>query len=569
MNTMQTSRVRLAAVLSALFLLLLPAAFGQVTTPPPSPGTHGGTPLAGRRLPRRDPNEDAARWEKWWICNKDDFLVPRAVLAPDVAGDQYSGALGPPIEQEIRSAVIPLLEEALKDADHQVRAAAALALGKAGDWREIKVLIAAASDRERSVSDAAILALGLLGEGSVEPTLRDILNDTTRTGRERALAAIALGYSGGDLARAVLFDQLGATSDVEGRGRIASIEAARVLGAALWAGADKKDGNPDRSILAAPLLQKALSAPALKDRVVLGVGSAALSKTRDPGSLQFVLRGLGDTRADVRTGCAIAAGRVIKAEDRRSVQALITAEGAEAEQMPKRMMLISLGRIGGPDARKRLLAELDSGLRQDHAFAAIALGISGATDLAPRLRKDFEAANDDSLKGALAIALGLMHDPEAFKLVAEVARTKGNPDLLKHLMWFFALDRSRGSAAVVEPILAEGRVAELSEAAAIALALVGSLDSQALLIKHMTSSGPVTLRAWAANGLARMGDRRGVAPLMKLIKSPGEQQVVRAAAVAALGFLCQRNPWPPFARVSIDSNFDLDNEALDYIKELP
>lgn len=564
---MHTSRVKLASVLSTLFLLVAPAAFGQVTTPPP-PGTHGGTPLPPRRPPRRDPQEDSARWEKWWMCNKEDFLVPRAVVAPDVAGDQYSGTLGPPIEQEIRSAVIPLLEEAMKDSDHQVRAAAVLALGKAGDWREIKILIAATSDRERAVSEAAVLALGLLGEGSVEATLRDIMNDSTRTARERGLAAIALGYSGGDLARTVLFDQLGTTSDTEGRGRVASIEADRVLGAALWAGADKKDGNQNRSPLAASLLQRALSAPSLKDRVILGIGSGALSKTRDPGSLQFVLRGLTDTRADVRTGCAIAAGRVIKADDRRSVQALIAALGTEADQMPKRMMLISLGRIGGPDARKRLLGELDAGLRQDRAFAALALGISGATDLAPPLRKEFEAANDDSLRGALAIALGLMHDPEAFKIIAEVARTKGNPELLKHLMWFFAIDRSRGSAAVVEPIMAEGRVAELHEAAAIALGLVGSLDSQNVLIKHMASSGPVTLRASAANGLARMGDRRGVAPLIKIIRNPSEQQLVRAAAVAALGFLCQRNPWPPFARVAIDSSFDIDNEAIDQIKEL-
>ena len=99
-----------------------------------------------------------ARWERWWAYNKEDFLIPRAVLAPDVAGDQYQASLAPPIEQEIRTAVIPLLEQALRDPDHSVRAAAALALGRAGDWREIKLLIAAASDREKAAASVRVRA---------------------------------------------------------------------------------------------------------------------------------------------------------------------------------------------------------------------------------------------------------------------------------------------------------------------------------------------------------------------------------------------------------------------------
>jgi HEAT repeat protein len=535
-------------------------------TPQPAP-----LPPIPKRLLDRKSTEDPGRWEKWWQCNKEDFLIPRAVLAPDVvgAGDAYTGTLGPPVEHEIRTAVIPLLEQALRDTDHQVRAAAALALGKVGDWREIKTLLAALADRERSVSEAAILALGLLRESSVEQSLRDVLNDTNRNARERGLAAIALGYSGGDTARSALFDHLGATSDTEGRTRVPTIESARVLGAGLWAGADRKDGNADRSPLVASLMQRALSAPTLRDRMILGIGTAALSKPRDPGSLQFILQGLGDSRSDVRAGCAIAAGRIIKAEDRRSVQTLIAAAANEAEPTPKRLMLISLGRIGGPDARKRLLAELDANLRQDRAFAGLALGISGATDLAPRVRKEFDAASDDSLKGAMAIALGLMHDPDGIKVVGEVAKSKGNPELLRNLMWFFALDRGRGSASIVEQVLSEARIPEVHDAGCVALGLIGELDSQTALIRHLTSTAPVTLRGAAAIGLGRMGDRRAVVPLSKVIRATQEPQLVRARAVAGLGILCQKNPWPPFARVAIDSNFEVDNDAIDVVKDIP
>jgi HEAT repeat protein len=569
---MQLPQNRFARMLPLFGLVLVLGADLPAQNNNPQPGT----PLPGspppppnpRRL-RREASEDPARWEKWWEFNREDFLIPRGVAAPDVSGDLYSATLSPPLEQEIRGSVIPFLEEALRDSDHDVRAAAVLALGKVGDWREIKTLIAALGDRERAVSEAAILALGLLGEGSVEHALRDVFNDTTRTGRERALAAVALGYSGGDLARGVLFENLGATTDAEGRNRTPSIESARFLGAALWAGADKKDGVNDRSPLVASLLQRALSAPTMKDRVILGIGSAALSKPRDGGSLQFILRGITDPRSDIRAGAGIAAGRVIKAEDRRSVQALIAAITAEGESTPKRMMLISLGRVGGPDARKKLLAELDAGIRQDRSFAALALGVSGATDLAPRLRKEFEAASDDSLKGAVAIALGIMHDPEALKPVGEVAKVKNNPELLEHLMWFLALDRGRGSAVIAEHTAIDAKVARVHEAACIALGLIGSLESQTILIKHLGASGPVTLRRAALIGLARMGDRRGVQPLMKIARTAGEPQIVRAGAVAALGILCQRNQWPPFARVTVDANYDVEHEVFDLVGELP
>jgi HEAT repeat protein len=560
-------RASLGLVLVAAVVFV--SSFAAAQNPP---GTHGGTPPLPpipKRLLDRKSTDDPARWEKWWQCNKEDYLIPRAVLAPDVVVDAYTGTLGPPVEHEIRNAVIPLLLQALRDTDHQVRAAAALALGKVGDWREIKPLLGALADRERTVSEAAILALGLLGESSVEHYLKEVFNDTTRNSRERAMAAIALGYSGGDTARAVLFDNLGSTIDAEGRSRVPTVESARVLGAALWAGADRKDGTMDRSPLVASLIQRALSAPTLRDRMILGIGTAALSKPRDPGSVQFLLKGLSDPRADVRAGCAIAAGRVVKADDRRSVATLIAAVAAEAEVTPRRLMLISLGRIGGPDARKRLLIELDSNMRQDRAFAGLALGISGATDLAPRIRREFEVASDDSLKGAMAIALGLMHDPEALKVVGDVARSKGNPELLRNLMWFFALDRGRGSATVVEQVLAEAKVAEVHEAGCVALGLIGELDSQNALIRHLVGTGPVTLRGSAAIGLGRMGDRRAVTPLSKIVQATQEPQIVRSQAVAALGILCQRNPYPPFSRVAIDSNFDVDNDAIDQIKEIP
>lgn len=90
-------------------------------------------------------------------------------------------------------AVEPLVV-ALGDENHDVRHAAAWALGQIGDARAVEALIAALKDGERSVREVAIQALGQMGDPrSVEPlgvALRDEEN------RVRLAAAAALDRLG-------------------------------------------------------------------------------------------------------------------------------------------------------------------------------------------------------------------------------------------------------------------------------------------------------------------------------------------------------------------------------------
>jgi HEAT repeat protein len=150
-----------------------------------------------------------------------------------------------------------------------------------------------------------------------------------------------------------------------------------------------------------------------------------------------------------------------------------------------------------------------------------------------------------------------------------VAKTKGNPELLRNLMWFFALDRGQGSETIIDGVLSEARVEDVHEAGAIALGLIGETEAQNALLRHLASASAAALRGYAAIGLGRLGDRRALGPLMRVVRATQEPQIVRSQAVTGLGILCQRNPWPPFARVAIDSNFDVANDALDAIKRLP
>jgi HEAT repeat protein len=522
--------------------------------------SHAG---AVRVAPRDAGSFSAARgpdwyggWMMWWSANREEFLHPGGAASRPTSRPADALVVRPVDEDAARARIMPTLVGALKDGERRIRETAAIAVGTCGDEREVGALVKLLDDRDRAVVEATITGLGLLGVPSADAALAKILADPSMSDRARGLAALALGLSGGDGARKPLLDGLGSwKSD--------SLEACRMVGAGLWAGGDVCDLDPARRVLVASQIQKGLTSQQSRRRKLLSIGIAALSKARDPGSVPFVLETLRDPRFDLRAAAAIAAGRVIRADDKKSVQALIGALSTEAHTLPSRFMIISLGRIGGKEALQHLKWEFGSGDKTRCAFAALALGIGGAADFAPRLRQDVTGPTEDRMRGAFAVALGLLRDPEAFATIVRIARGKANDELVAHCAWFFALSQNAGAVPVVEKILETSRVAETQEAAALALGILGAAESQPLLARLLGKSSESTRKA-AAVGLGRMRDERGVEPLLKAAK--GDRSVpVRAAAIAALGEIARRSERPPFARVAIDSYYGLQNEAIDEI----
>src|SRR5262249_20853732 len=82
---------------------------------------------------------------------------------------------------------------------------------------------------------------------------------------------------------------------------------------------------------------------------------------------------------------------------------------------------------------------------------------------------------------------------------------------------------------------------------------------------RLLEEAAISSRIAGATGLGRMRDQGALEPLLKLAVRKGEPPQVRAAAVAALGFLAQKSSFPPLARVAIDSHYGLQNECIDEI----
>lgn len=530
-------------------------------------GAKGGSRSSASTLGYVPTSEtEPAFWETWWALNREEFL-PAGGLRGDRGPYPQPGALL--TRDDVKSRILPALRKAAQVRDAETRAAAAVAIGKCGEPEDVAVLRAMLDDRDRGVVEAAVLGLGLLRTPEAEVHLAAFLAEESRPAKARALAAAAIGLGGGEAGRRALFDRIagdGAAKAASGR-ETAGLESARALGAALWAGADRAGGDGSKSALAAGLLQKAFAAPPTRDKLFLSVGTAALAKSRDHGSLSHVLAGLAEKRSDHRAASAIAAGRIIKAADGASLKRLIEAQARESDRYARRMMIIALGRIGGADAIAALKALPKTIDRQDRSFQFLALGLAKATEAQAELREAFLKGGDQSLRGAAAIALGLIGDHEFMPSLMKHAATQKDPGLLAHLMWAFAVADERSAAETVEKVHKDTKEENVRSASALVLGVLGYTPAEPALLQQLRDGGSKVSRGAAATALGRLGDVRMIDPLIKAVESERETDLTRAAAVVALGVLGRRDVFPEQARFTIDALQVVRHEALDALRD--
>lgn len=577
---MKLQTLLVLALLAAALTPVSALAHGGVYRGPPYPtvppisgpgGTPGGA-RGGRATPSFNPRAttpslDVRSWETWWALNKEEFFPIRGP-AGSGEGGRYAGAGRPPSREEVRQQIIPVLLDMLKDRDKEVRNSTAVALGKVGGEAELPHLLALREDNDRTVVEGAILGLGLLEVEEAEKRLIRIVRDKRHSARERGFAMMALGFSGGTTAREFLLEGLGKPA-AQSRARTAHLPALQAMAASLVHGSDLSGAEPLAPDPATGHLIAAIRADKVKDRFFLPVAYSALAKTRDASAQKQTLEGLRHSDSDVRAGAAIALGRVFGEVDKRTARYIAKALSLESDEFPKRLMLISLGRMGGENARKVLLSQLNQRDRQERAFAALALGIMGASDLAPRFEKSMVRTGDHSLKAAYAITLGLMqHTPAAKTIRTLLARDK-NPDLRSYLVQALMLLNAKEATEDIARVLVKARTPDLQAAAALSLGLLGGEKTAERLLRRMQDGHTVTVKGAVATALGRMGSAALIEPLEELVRDEKEQDLTRAFGCIALGILGEKEPdIPTFARVAIDSQYDIRLDVLFELRDI-
>ncbi len=571
---------------------------GDVTQPgsagAPTTGGRGGVTTGGgfrKGAPVLD------RWEAWWYFQREGYLPRHASDRIGVATGQPGfltgrGATstpsgGPLLADDARARVLPVLVAALKDRSAEVVDAAAIALGRSVEPGAAGPFLAplerTLAHAQRTPQQAAVLGLGILGGPQAAALLREIAADSTEGRR-------LCGETGplDELLRGLAALGLGLTNQSENVAPLAELARAPQTSRELAASAVLALGlHRDAAAQAATELVKLLEDETL-DRAVRAQVPIALQRLPDS---RAILPRLAELLADrqipdeLARSLAIALGSLALPEEVESVDALLTTAKQHHDSTTRHFATLALGRLfercGAPDDVARaqrqktqewLISELrDPDRRTSRPFAALALGLIGRGDRlsspdgrrsaltqlsASRLLETLDLERDPSLRGAVAIALGLLDPPDAGARLRVELDVADHPVLKGHLATAVALLAERGAIPTLRTFLQDRSLLPAVRIdVARALGMLEDRTFETQLLELLARADDLPQAAAFAKALGLLGGRDAVEALVKLAEQRELPEFRRAFAVVALGLLAEKSRLPWNAAYLIDANF--------------
>jgi HEAT repeat protein len=193
-------------------------------------------------------------------------------------------------------------------------------------------------------------------------------------------------------------------------------------------------------------------------------------------------------------------------------------------------------------------------------------GTKGNPDkaVAELLLDDLTDAAGNSLRGALAIALGLTGYGPAAPQVMELLRQNENEQKSAgHLCISLALLGERSSAPELTRILERSlRRPFLLRQSAVALGQLGDRNASMVLLAMVEQSDSVAVLAAVAIAIGRIGDRRSIKPLLALLADKELTKLARGFVAAALGGIGDKDQLPFNAPLTVDCNYTSSVDTL-------
>ncbi len=529
-----------------------------------------GTTPGGRG--RRAAAEGYERWEFWWEYNKEPFLnlknrINRSNAPASGSSDFFLGSADKDnaqntekvTDRQIRDVLIPGLVAACDDKFFDVRAAAVIGLGKTREKSTIPTIMKLLADSDKQVRESAALALGILGDKDVVPTLLALMQETsegkklTANGlltRTRAFAAIGLGLVKDEATIQPLLAQIHADE----KQKDVPICAALALGIM---------GETARPAL--PELLK-IAKNTKNDDFLRGHVVSAIAKIGDAGVIPDLHDFLKDDSQHVMRSAVIGLGLRADAEDSKSISLLVDVVEKGRDVQAKNWALISLGRIGGTAARKALLTALDKEQRSTQAFAALGLAIAGnkakdSTD-GKYVHEKLNDVKDPSVRGAMAISLGILEFKAAEQDLKGILNGGGSPDLRGYAAVSLGLMRATLAQPDIKAVLKEKGDPDLQRSAATGLGLMGDREAVPILIDIMRTASTEFVISSAALALGFIGEASAVPGLLAFVKDTKTADLARANATSALGVIGDARDLPPLSTLSVDINYRALVDAL-------
>lgn len=529
---------------------------------PRSPGGPGTAPNTPRPMALVTTSDDS--WWLWWEYNKSDFLRPNRLSLANapMTGDDADNELRSAIARA-RTGALPVFEKALGDSDANIRATAAIALGRVGGGTTVEKLLKLLDDPNVEVRHKAILALGAAGTNeAVEPLLsiaRHGSLDPDTNARispvARPLAIVALG--------------LGRKRDLDDR---IDVEIAKLI-------QDRTRGDRD-PIGVAALVYQMLAPSAELQRYALSLAKdenespsvrcraiESLRSANDDAVLSEMQSFLSGARLDLRRSAALALGNF---KNSLVLPALLTAYELESEPLTRGFILLSIGKQGGPKAQEYLVKVIEKGDGGMRRWAALALGIEARelTDadqvarLAAVIRDATARERNQESMGAYWLAAGLARDENARTLLRNALENAADARQRMYAASALALIGGDASLIVLRARLAVETQPLVRVAIADALGVLGMPEDVPAMLDMLMKLNQPTLQGLAASALAANGSAAAMTALSDIARNEGGSNIRRAAAIEGLGMILAPVQPLVFADVSREANYTVFNEWI-------
>ncbi len=563
---------------------------GSPGSPPsgaPAPGATGGAVPGGGSTPggyRKAATDANLTWAAWWFFNDDKYLNLKAKIRSEenetdnadlFAGNAFGGDDVTKVNAKmIREQINPVLKYALKDPFYDTRAAALIALGKTGMPESLADLKTLMADEHKQVRESSFLAMGILGNKEAIPTLIAVMNDTPEARkwvdqtngidtRTRAFAAMGIGLIGArenDL------------SDTQAVSALIEMMKAREN--------EKQRDLQITPIVALGIMKATEAVPALIDFFedkgnqawARAYAATSLAKIGNPAALPHLTKGLKDKQNAVVQSCAMALGVIAKPEDKDAVDGLQKLVKSGADLGAKNFAIMSLAEIGGEENRNLLARMTKKGNIFERSYSALGMGVymyQNPTDpskgeICEDLHKFLKAEKNPDIRGANAIALGLMSYDTAGADILEALKDGGQASLRSHFCIALGLMRYTAATPEIRRTVSDKGDIDLRRNASIALGLMGDKDAVKVLQKEIEASeNSLAVHGAVTQGLGFIGDRSAVPTLIKFLKERDKfQDSTRAFAAVALGLLGDKDDIPIISKISEHNNYLIRTDAL-------
>lgn len=514
---------------------------GTITPPQPALPT---TPAIQELTP------DA--WTMWWEFNKLDFMRPNALtvtLGATTPGDSGEANRGNLVRRQ-QNLVRPSILRALEDPSAQVRAAAAVALGRISDGSVVPALRPLLDDASVQVREAALLALGATGsEEAAEILLAVAETGAAPRSREQvssdaqALALVGLGVA----RRRGLDDAI--DEEVAGllRRRGKSERVALGLGAMVY-----------ETLKSSPRVGTTAAGFAIDRKEPAMVRARAVETLRtDPSALPTLTEILNGRREDLRRSAAMAIGDM---QSPLGAATLKTAFETEKEVVTRGFVLIALGQTPDDTTTEFLIEVLEDESSMLRPWAALALGLVARErdDAAARdaLRKAFTEESSATARGAYLLAFGLGGDEEARGFLEKGLASKQVPQR-SYAALGLALLGGEASRDVLVAHMETERSDFVRTNVAHAIGCLGDDRDGPLLLETLAELSNPQMKGVAAVALAYHGSQDAAQGLFALTEDEDVSDSTRAAAYQALGLTLEGDPSLDLAVISRRSNFTM------------